>query len=94
MNEWGVVLVIIALIGLVTAIVTPLLKLNTSITKLNVTLNNLDTLVCETKTKQETHEQESAKKFENYEHRLTEHTIKIKNLEREVFKRGGGGNNE
>lgn len=86
MNEWGVVLVIISLIGLVTAIVTPLLKLNTAITKLNVTLTNLDSLVCESREKQEKHEQESTEKFEQYEHRLTEHSVKIKNLEREVFK--------
>ena len=86
MNEWGVVGVIIALIGLVTAIVAPLLKLNTAITKLNVTLTNLDNLVYESRNKQEIHEKESNKKFDDYEHRLTEHTVKIKNLEREVFK--------
>lgn len=87
MNEWGVVLVIISLIGLVTAIVTPLLKLNTAITKLNVTLSNLNDLVYENKNNQTTHEKESNEKFENHEHRLTEHTVKIKNLEREVFKK-------
>ena len=87
MNEWGVVLVIISLISLITAIVAPLLKLNTAITKLNVTLTNLDNLVYESRTKQENHEKESNKKFDEYEHRLTEHTVKIKNLEREVFKK-------
>lgn len=87
MNEWGVVLVIISLIGLVTAIVTPLLKLNTAITKLNVTLTNLDNLVYESREKQQMHEKESSEKFEQHEHRLTEHTVKIKNLEREVFKK-------
>ena len=86
MNEWGVVLVIISLIGLVTAIVTPLLKLNTAITKLNVTLTNLDSLVCESRHKQEKHEQDSDTKFKDHEHRLTEHAVKIKNLEREIFK--------
>lgn len=91
MNEWGVVLVIISLIGLVTAIVTPLLKLNTAITKLNVTLSNLDNLVNESKEKQATFERESNEKFEQHEHRLTEHTVKIKNLEREVFKENKGG---
>lgn len=85
MNEWGVVVVIIALIGLITAIVTPLLKLNTAITKLNVTLTNLDTLVYESREKQAKHEKESNEKFEQHEHRLTEHTVKIKNLEREIF---------
>lgn len=89
MNEWGVFMVIVALVGFIVSIVTPLLKLNTSITKLNVTLTNLDNLVNESRDKQQKHEQEAVAKFEQHEHRLTEHTVKIKNLEREVFKRGG-----
>lgn len=36
MTEWQVVGVVVALIGLVTALVTPMLKLNTSITTLTV----------------------------------------------------------
>ena len=84
--EWQVVLVIISLVGLVSAIVTPLLKLNTSITNLNATMKNLDDLVYESRQRQESHEAESNKKFEQYEHRLTEHTVKIRNIEREVFK--------
>lgn len=41
MNEWQVVGVIIALIGLVGAIVAPLLRLNGSITKLTITVDQL-----------------------------------------------------
>jgi len=85
--EWQVVLVIISLVGLVTAIVTPLLKLNTSISNLNATMKNLDDLVTESRHRQENHEAESNRKFEQYEHRLTEHTVKIHNLEREIFKK-------
>jgi hypothetical protein len=33
MTEWQVVLVIIALFGFITAVVTPIVKLNTNITK-------------------------------------------------------------
>lgn len=84
--EWQVVLVIVTLIGLVTAILTPLLKLNTSITELNTTINNLNELVIENKKKMDDHISEGNEKFQQYEHRLTEHTVKIKNLEREVFK--------
>lgn len=86
--EWEIVLVIITLIGLVTAILTPLLKLNTSITKLNTTINNLDELVIENRNKMDDHIKDGNEKFQQYEHRLTEHTVKIKNLEREVFKKG------
>lgn len=41
MSEWQIVTVIVVLVGLVTAIVTPIIKLNTSITKLTVLLENL-----------------------------------------------------
>lgn len=84
--EWQIVLVLITLVGFVTAIVTPLLKLNTSISNLNATMKNLDELVTEVRKKQESHEANSNKKFSEYEHRLTEHTVKIKNLERQTFK--------
>ena len=41
MNEWGVVLVIIALVGLATTVGGPVIKLNTSITKLIAGLEGL-----------------------------------------------------
>lgn len=84
--EWQVVLVIVTLVGLMITVLTPLLKLNTSITKLNTTINNLDELVIENRSKMDDHIKEGNEKFQQYEHRLTEHTVKIKNLEREVFK--------
>lgn len=40
--SWIVVLVIIALVGLIITILTPLLKLNSSITKLNVAIDRLN----------------------------------------------------
>ncbi|WP_050696603.1 hypothetical protein [Anaeromassilibacillus senegalensis] len=40
--EWQMVCVIIALVGLVGAIVGPIVKLNTNITKLTVTLQNVE----------------------------------------------------
>ena len=39
MTEWGVFGVIVALASFIAAVVTPMLKLNSSITKLNVTIN-------------------------------------------------------
>ncbi|UOO38263.1 hypothetical protein IZU99_03125 [Oscillospiraceae bacterium CM] len=49
MTEWTVVGVIVALIGLIASIVTPMLKLNTSITKLTCAVEtfqkNLDELI-------------------------------------------------
>lgn len=42
MNEWTVVTVIIALVGLVAGVVAPLLKLNSTITRLVVVVDNLE----------------------------------------------------
>lgn len=42
MNEWEVYLVIVSLVGFAIAIGTPIIKLNTSITRLIERLNSLD----------------------------------------------------
>lgn len=42
MTEWGVVGVLISLVGLAAAIVTPITKLTQSITKLTVVVDRLD----------------------------------------------------
>ena len=42
MNEWTVVTVIVTLIGLVVAVVKPLISLNTTITKLAAVVDELD----------------------------------------------------
>lgn len=42
MTEWGVFGVIVALASFIAAVVTPMLKLNSSITKLNVTINYMN----------------------------------------------------
>ena len=41
MNEWGVVLTIISLVGLGTAIIKPMLTLNTAIVRLTEAVNSL-----------------------------------------------------
>lgn len=42
MTEWGVFLVIAALVGFLAAVLPPIIKLNTSITKLTVTMDMLN----------------------------------------------------
>ena len=42
MTEWSIVTVIVVLLGLVVTVMTPLLKLNGNITRLNATLETLD----------------------------------------------------
>lgn len=60
MGEWQVVLVIISLVGFVIGVVTPLIKLNSTITELNVTLKNTNKIVaC------------IDEKVDDHEHRIT-----------------------
>lgn len=42
MTEWGVFLVIASLVGFLAAVLPPIIKLNTSITKLTVTMDMLN----------------------------------------------------
>lgn len=60
MTEWGVVGVLVVLVGLVSAIVGPVIKLNTSITKLTVTLDNNCADITETRDKIEAVERRGA----------------------------------
>lgn len=73
MTEWGVVLVIIALFGFIVAVVTPILKLNQSITKLNVTLDQTNNIV-----------KTIDKKIDDHEHRITVGEGQILELQHEI----------
>ena len=42
MNGWDIVQVIVVLVGLLGGVMGPVLRLNSSMTKLNTTLNNVD----------------------------------------------------
>ena len=68
--EWAVVGVIITLIGLVTAIITPMIKLNTSITTLTSKMSQLVEI-----------QQKNEKKHDGYETELEDHEIRITVLE-------------
>ena len=69
--EWIVVGVIVTLIGLVTAIVTPMLKLNTSITTLTTKMAQLIAI-----------QEKNEKKHEGYDNELEDHEIRISILEK------------
>ncbi len=81
MTEWGVFGVIVALVGFAAAIVTPIIKLNTNITRLTVTIENI------------LREQEAAKSANSKSHdriwteldahgdKLGEHEIRITKIE-------------
>lgn len=82
MMEWEVVGVIIALIGLFSAVGAPVIRLNTSITKLIENLDNLKNEV-ETVTKHNTDSHRRLwLKNEEQDSRLNDHESRIRVLER------------
>ena len=80
--EWQVVTVIIALVGLVTAIAAPLIRLNNNITKLTVMLDQ----ALERLTKQEENSHISHKRIwdknEEQDKMLNDHEKRISFIER------------
>ena len=94
MGEWQVVGVIIALVGLVGAIVGPIIKLNTNITRLTVTMETIARqLSDQEESNHKSHERlwkkndEQDRKLESHGKALTEHEGRISRLEE---KRNGG----
>lgn len=81
MNGWDIVQVIVVLVGLLGGVMGPVLRLNSSMTKLNTTLNNVD----ERLKKQEEHSRESHiriwQKNEEQDQKLENHEGRITRLE-------------
>lgn len=83
MKEWDVFLVIISLVGFAIAIGAPVLKLNTSITKLIVKLDNLDEKLDDlTESNRKAHER-IYHWLERHDKELGDHDTRIKILEKE-----------
>lgn len=90
MTEWGVVLVIISVVGLIAAVTGPIVKLNTSITKLTVMMGNvtgdLDGLTTNnSKSHERIHE-----KLEKHEGAINDHEKRIHVLETDKKARANG----
>lgn len=82
MTQWDVVLVITALVGLGVAIVTPLIKLNTSITKLSTLLDGLTGDMRELTDKNTKSHQRIWDKLDEHEESVNDHEIRITVLEK------------
>lgn len=81
MTEWGVVGVIVALVGLIAVLVKPMLSLNTSITKLTVMMEQFaENLTDLTGKNSKTHERLFGK-LEEQETTLDDHETRITVLE-------------
>lgn len=65
--EWQVVTTIVVLVGLIVTIVTPMIKLNSSIVKLTDAVSNLQVFQDMNKEKLSEHQG----KIEDHEHRIT-----------------------
>lgn len=81
MSEWGVFLVIVALIGFVSAIVAPLLKLNTAIVSLIDSVDALNKSFDElTKSNTSTHKR-IWDRLEGHEQKINDHETRLKLIE-------------
>lgn len=80
--EWQVVGVLIALLGLLTAVVTPVARLNSSITKLNTTMEHITKEVDGLKTDNHDSHKRLWDKNEEQDKALNDHETRITTLER------------
>lgn len=81
MTEWEVYLVIVSLVGFAIAVGTPIIKLNTSITRLIDRLNNLDENMDELTVRNSKSHERIWKHNEEQDKLLNEHEKRITVLE-------------
>lgn len=81
MNEWGVVLVIIALVGLIATFVKMTNSYSTTITKLTVTLDNLQRCVEDLEAAKEKTNKRIYGLLDGHAETLNDHEYRIKTLE-------------
>lgn len=81
MTEWGVVGVIVALVGLVTGLVKPMISLTQSITKLTVMMEQFAADFGELTAKNSSGHDKLWRKNEEHDHTLQDHEKRIVILE-------------
>lgn len=81
MTQWDVFLVVAALIGFAASVVAPILKLNTSITKLTVTVENLSSHFAKFEVENKDSHKRLWGKSEKQDERLDDHEGRIIKLE-------------
>lgn len=81
MTEWSVFLMIGELVGFVMLVVKPLVNLTTTITKLNVTVENLSKMVDEQKNSSKRTHERLWKHNEEQDKIIDRHEIRITKLE-------------
>lgn len=91
MTEWGVVLVIISVVGLIAAVTGPIVKLNTSITKLTVMMGNVTGDLDELTTKNSKSHERIHEKLERHDGAINDHDKRIHVLERAIKRKASTG---
>lgn len=82
MTEWGVVLVLIAVVGLVITILTPAIKLNTSVTKLATLVESLNSKLAAMETSNSEAHRRIWGELDSQRETLTSHETRITVLEK------------
>lgn len=81
MSEWGVVGVVIALVALVAAVAGPMIKLNTAITTLTVTMKSLEGSITEQTAKNTKSHDRIWSELNSHDDKLGGHESRIIRLE-------------
>lgn len=81
MNEWSVVGVIVALVGLVSAVAAPLVKLNGNITRLTVTIEGFRRSLEKLDGENRTSHKAFYARLEGHDRMLAEHEQRLRTLE-------------
>lgn len=81
MTEWGVVGVIVTLLGLLAAVTTPIVKLNTSIAKLTECIDGFRVQLQKLESENRESHKEFYKRIESTEKEVAKHEERIKALE-------------
>lgn len=81
MNEWDVVLVIGSILSILAIILPPIIKLNTTITKLNTIIEQVIVDMRTTKEKNSNMHKRLWEKNSEQDEQLEDHEIRINNLE-------------
>lgn len=81
MTEWGVVGVVVMLVGLIAAIVGPMIKLNTAITTLTVTMRHFEGNFNELTSKNQAGHERIWKELSGHRQELAGHETRITKLE-------------
>jgi len=83
MQEWDIVVVIVTLIGLLGAIVTPIVKLTRAITRLTTTMENMEKNVADLTAKNRTSHERIWEREKEQDLRLNDHEARIRVIEEE-----------